>query len=375
MIKFGIHIYTHEFFPTRGGIASYCHEFARAASAMGHAVQLHGPQRAKPHGIGKIYKVIPGRATGNHGVLALLKTRKLLKETLSQYPNDLHLLAEPGPIIAYGMLSQKYRANTHCFLTLHGTEINKWQHFSLQSIAARRALRAATAIRTVSTPINSLTEMAFPLLANKLRAVPNALPADYQSIAPPANTKKTTTRLKILSVGRIHPRKGYHEVLTALSKIPMSMKDAIQYTIAGAEKDRCYLNKLKQLASKHEITLHFQLNPSDSDLSKCYAQADVFTLTSVPYKNSVEGFGLVYLEAGAYGLPCLAYDIGGVKDAVRHNETGILIPSGDTDALAKAIQFLFKNPTDRIRLGKNNQHHATARTWADVVCETLTLAP
>mgnify|MGYP006085712025 CR=1 FL=1 len=149
------------------------------------------------------------------------------------------------------------------------------------------------------------------------------------------------------------------------------MKDAIQYTIAGAEKDHRYLQQLKQLAAQHEITLHFQLNPSDSELSKDYALADLFTLTSVPYKHSVEGFGLVYLEAGAHELPCLAYDIGGVKDAVRQNDTGILIPPGDTDALAQAIEFLFKNPADRIRLGKNNYQHATTRTWHDVVRETL----
>ncbi len=54
----------------------------------------------------------------------------------------------------------------------------------------------------------------------------------------------------------------------------------------------------------------------DDRLGEIYAQADIFAMTSMPHRLSVEGFGLVYLEAGAHGLPVVAHAIGGVPEAV-----------------------------------------------------------
>lgn len=369
MSEIGIHVYTHEFSPKRGGIASYCHEFARAAAELGYTVRLYSPKNARHGDYNPNYKLLPGRAAGNHSLAAILQTRNLLKETLQKYPNDLHVLAEPGPIIAYGSLNQKLTTTARCHIILHGSEIKKWQEFGLKTLAAQRALRQADAICTVSAPIRKLAENAFPQLSHKLRAVPNALPANYQSILPPARAPSTT--LNILSVGRIHPRKGFDQIIHALAKLPAATRRQIHYTIAGGSKDTNYLNRLKSHAADLSIQLEVKLDLSDAQLDACYRAADLFALTSISYKNSVEGFGIVYLEAGAYALACVAYDSGGVSDAVRHDQTGLLIPTGDIEQLAQAILRLFEDPELRIQLGQQNREFALQRTWQDVVSETI----
>lgn len=373
----GLQLYTHEFYPKQGGIASYCHEFAQAASELGYRVQLHAPRQATAREATAGYTLAPGAAAGNHNLLAIWHTRKLLQRTLTVHPHDLHLFAEPGPILALGTLQQQQIAKARTILTLHGSEINKWQTRTWSRRCARRAMESARAIRTVSGPIGELTSRAFPHLAVKTKAVPNALPAQFRSQV--ANFQRKPKELscdfEILSVGRIHPRKGFDQIIRAIGQLPSSLKQHIHYTVAGGRKDGTYLQQLQQLAHREGVAFTTRLDLSDNELDHCYRRADLFALTSIPYKNSIEGFGLVYLEAGAYALPCIGYDSGGVSDAIQQNQTGLLIAPGQIDALAGAIQQLLENPELRAQLGRNNREFSQERTWADVVRETLELVP
>ena len=88
-------------------------------------------------------------------------------------------------------------------------------------------------------------------------------------------------------------------------------------------------------------------------------------MTSMPHKHSVEGFGLVYLEAGAHGLPIVAHAIGGVPEAVIDGYTGLLVAPGNTAALTAAFARLLDDPTLRRNLGEAGRVRALARSWQD----------
>ena len=103
----------------------------------------------------------------------------------------------------------------------------------------------------------------------------------------------------------------------------------------------------------------------DEKLGALYAQADIFAMTSMPHKHSVEGFGLVYLEAGAHGLPVIAHDIGGVPEAVADGETGLLVAPGDGAALTQAFARLIADPALRRRLGEAGRIRAARNSWRD----------
>ena len=109
----------------------------------------------------------------------------------------------------------------------------------------------------------------------------------------------------------------------------------------------------------------------DDQLSDIYAQADIFAMTSMPHKQSIEGFGLVYLEAGAHGLPIIAHAIGGVPEAVAHGETGLLVAPGDIAALTAAFAQLIADPALRHRLGEAGRIRAIRHTWTDAVQSLL----
>ena len=95
----------------------------------------------------------------------------------------------------------------------------------------------------------------------------------------------------------------------------------------------------------------------------------------MPYQKSIEGFGLVYLEAGAYRLPSLAYDSGGVRDAVLDGVTGRLIPTGDVPALTQQLRHWIENPAALQPLGEAARTNALSSSWADVVTESLMPQP
>ncbi len=86
-------------------------------------------------------------------------------------------------------------------------------------------------------------------------------------------------------------------------------------------------------------------------------------MTSVAYRDSVEGLGLGYLEASAHGLPVIAHRIGGVEDAVKAGETGILVDPDDRDGLARAITELVDHGELRRTLGEAGQRWAKRFSW------------
>ena len=88
-------------------------------------------------------------------------------------------------------------------------------------------------------------------------------------------------------------------------------------------------------------------------------------MTSMPHRFSVEGFGLVYLEAGAHNLPVVAHAIGGVPEAVLDEETGLLVSPDEPDALTAAFARLINDPDLRGRLGTAGNRRARSRTWQD----------
>jgi phosphatidylinositol alpha-1,6-mannosyltransferase len=95
-------------------------------------------------------------------------------------------------------------------------------------------------------------------------------------------------------------------------------------------------------------------------------RADVFAMPSrlLPGGRGGEGFGIVYLEAGAHGLPCVAGNVGGSVDAVIDGESGLLVDPTDHVAVADAIADLLLDSGLRTRLGQGGRARAEQLSWA-----------
>jgi glycosyltransferase involved in cell wall biosynthesis len=103
----------------------------------------------------------------------------------------------------------------------------------------------------------------------------------------------------------------------------------------------------------------------------------VFVLAGRDEPDSVEGFGLVLLEAAACGRATVATDAGGMREAVQHGKTGLIVPTGDATALSAALSSLLGKPDLATRLGQAGRRRAyTEGSWdraANALYEALAI--
>ncbi len=114
---------------------------------------------------------------------------------------------------------------------------------------------------------------------------------------------------------------------------------------------------------------------SDAERDAALARAHVFAMPSrLPPGGGGEGFGIVYLEAAAHGLPVVAGDVGGARDAIVHGETGLLVDPESPAALADALSDLLLDPPRARALGEAGAQRARGFAWPLIAREVEELA-
>lgn len=359
---------THEFSPHRGGIAVYAAEMAQAAQELGHAVEVWAP--ALPPGakeLSRKYRIRRLPLAGDHSLLSQWRMARQLLAQREHLQQATLYIPEPGPLLA--MLLLQYFDSlrpAQLVLTFHGSEIQRLASRRILRWSTTHLLRKAARISVVSVFARNLLLQHFPEAAAKVVITPGALRTDLGP-SPAVRPARPGPKIIILTVARLNPRKGQLQIIAALNALPPAQRGALEYWLVGAHGKENYDTALAAAGADADFPVKFLGAIADDKLSDLYAQADIFAMTSMPHKQSVEGFGLVYLEAGAHGLPIIAHDIGGVAEAVTHGETGLLVAPGDTAGLTAAFAQLIADPALRRQLGAAGRIRATSRTWRDSV--------
>lgn len=372
---------THEFFPKLGGIATFTQEMALAAVEMGHRVELWAPEATDQNDQNWPFPIqrLPLKGTHDYACIynisqeIIIQRRKLRRATV--------YLPEPGPIAAmmYLQFFKAFRPG-RLILTFHGSEIIKFARHPYRRHLLRRLLRRTHLVSCVSRYTHELLLKHFPCAADKAIITPCALPARWKrdhlkNLSRNGTTPAPDETVRLLTVGRLHPRKGQLTVLRALRGLPAALQEKVHYTIVGNGNRPAYRRKLEQAAQLTRARVTFTGGVSDSELEQIYAAQDLFVMTSAPHRTSIEGFGLVYLEAAAHGLPVIGHNIGGVSDAVHHEETGLLVPPGDLAGLVQALTRLIENPDLRHTFGQNGQTRALNTCWKPCAEALFALPP
>jgi glycosyltransferase involved in cell wall biosynthesis len=157
----------------------------------------------------------------------------------------------------------------------------------------------------------------------------------------------------LLSLGHLGPIKGHDYTLAALTAVVSKFPDVHLY-IGGDGQPEDY-ERLRTLIQKHGLKDHVTLLGEVTNAFELFAACDVFVQPSLE-----EAFGLVFIEAGAHGKPTVATEVGGIPDIIINNETGILVPPGDSTTLAMAINKMLENPEWTAQLGKNARERIVA---------------
>jgi len=190
-----------------------------------------------------------------------------------------------------------------------------------------------------------------------LWAIPNTISRNFLKIgdnrSPAMDTVKT---MRILWCGRLAEEKD-PEIVLEVAKILQSesVNTVIDIVGGGGPLEPILRQRLSADPALSEIA---QLHGNPADVLPFFSAADIFLLTSRD-----DAMPLVIIEAMAAGIPIVATAVGGIPDMVQDEATGLLIPSGDADAMAKAICRLIKSPelrrhlVDKARLYVMQHHH------------------
>jgi glycosyltransferase involved in cell wall biosynthesis len=164
--------------------------------------------------------------------------------------------------------------------------------------------------------------------------------------------------LRILFLGNVICRKGLHKLMEA---IKLNMLNIRLDVVGGLTAEPNYAREMQKKAqvSNLKSTVYFHDSLDNEPLIEKMKSAHVLVVPS-----SYEGFGIVYLEGMAFGLPAIGTTAGGASEIISDSETGFLVPPDDADALAERLSRLAKDRKLLTRMSLNAlERYRQQPTW------------
>ncbi len=306
----------------------------------------------------KDFRVLPNFGSRIGKVVSLIfnffKIRRLINDC-----DMVHVLVEPYTLIPFLL-----RVKKPVFVTLHGTyavtPFKKWYLKKLYSKAYRKVKKIFC--------VSKFTQLEFlkNIKVDNTLVINNGIDFDkFQTLKPDHIEENGKT---IIGVGALKSRKGYHISIPAVANLKEKYPD-FKYFIVGFQDNKEYFNHLKHLVKKHglESNIIFMEGISDKKLVSLYYHSDLFLLTPVNVNDAVEGFGLVYLEANACGLPVVGTRNCGAEEAIKDGVTGMLVSQDNILETSQAIMKILDNDKLSGELGEKGYQFAQSMNWSKVI--------
>jgi phosphatidylinositol alpha-1,6-mannosyltransferase len=224
---------------------------------------------------------------------------------------------------------------------------------------ARFALQRADAVVAISAHTHELA-VAHGAPSARVHRIPPGVDL------PAPDTVQRAERPTILTISRLSERyKGHDVMLRALPLIRARVPD-VEWVVVG---DGPLRSGLERTAAGQGLqgSVRFVGSVSDGERDWWLRRAHVFAMPSrLPAGGAGEGFGIVYLEAGAHSLPVVAGNVGGALDAVVHGQTGVLVDPADHVVLADAITDLLLDPSRAQAFGVAGALRSRELAWPAV---------
>jgi len=344
---------TNDFPPTLGGIENYIYSLL---------------QRWHPLEVKVLTRWVPGCEEFDKGLdlevirmpvgtlLPDIRTWKQAKGLVRSFRPEMVHFASSLPLGLLGLRLQKVFGVPYS-VTVHGGEFMLPSRLPLARGALRRVVGEAFVVLAQSSFSEKIVSRFFEVPPPIRRVtcgvdiyrIDNAIPM-------PSVPKDGPV---VLSVSRLVARKGPATLIRAMPSI-LEDHPTTTAVIVGGGPDEKRLKSLARELFVDDSVLFAGPQPWET-IPRWYAAADIFALPTRERFGGVEteGLPLVYVEAAAAGLPIIGGRAGGVADAVRHEETGLLVDGSDPDETAAAIGRLLSDPQEMSRMG------AAARKMAE----------
>ena len=261
------------------------------------------------------------------------------------------------------------KTNKKKICLIHSKEIN----YKKDSFRNRRILKAFNNIDQVVANSQFTKNLAVEIGIdeNKITVInPGVFPAknlDNSSMKEAEKLLKNKNP-RLITVSRLDKRKNHEKVIMALRNLKQIYPNIV-YTCIGCGDEEENLKKLtKELKLNQQVL--FLKNINQDLKNSLVSKSNVFVMPSIIHKNSVEGFGIAYVEAAQYGVPSIGGKDGGASDAIKNNETGIICDGNNLEEIYSSIDLILKNKS-YLELGKKAKEHSTKFEWDNVIKEYL----
>jgi phosphatidylinositol alpha-1,6-mannosyltransferase len=274
------------------------------------------------------------------------------------------------PMLPLGHIGPRLRSAPYVVVG-HGAEVTFYGRIPVSHTLARRVLRGAVGLVAAGEYVarEAARDAGGPL---PTLVIPPGV--DPERFRPLDDDAKRAARLQfgldpdrplVVGVSRLVPRKGFDVLLDAVAGLA-----DVQVAIAGAGRDR---GRLESRASALGARAHLLGRVPDADLAALYACADVFSMLCRDRWGGweAEGYGIVFVEAAACGVPSVAGRSGGSDEAVLHGETGYVVDPRDVGDVRAALERLLRDDELRARMGAAARVRATSELSYDALAARL----
>jgi phosphatidyl-myo-inositol dimannoside synthase len=295
-----------------------------------------------------------------------------VRAAVTQHGIDLVLL---DPALPLGLLGP--HLGTPYGVILHGAEVTVPGRLPGSRAALARVLRDSSLVVSAGRYPAAEARRVVPDFGGSLVEIPPGV--DIAGIVPLRETERRAARTELglpaegpllASVSRLVPRKGMDVLIEAANRLAPSFPDLV-VAIAGDGRE---LAHLRRLAARSPVRVEVLGRVSQEDRAALLGAADVFVMAC---RNrwlglEQEGFGIVFLEAAAAGVPQVAGDSGGASEAVLDGETGLVVADpGNPGAVAEALRSLLVDPDRRRRMGRAARSRVQESFDNDVLASRL----
>lgn len=356
---------TYDFPPSTGGIARLCYEIVKGSHHQYSEITVLAPNTEHVADTYEDLKCNIVRLPKQRILRELFVVIYLLRISHKRNYNILCGVWHPEALLAI------VSGFKNIFILGHGTEFlsgtskfraNFWLPIYCKWVLGRvkKTITNSTYTLGIVNAINSsATSEALPLAVN-------------ENYFKPIKIKEINTKIKISTVSRVCRYKGYDFILNTLEKLPESIRKHIEWHIAGTGP---FLNELKLLIEKSKMANQIFIHGfvPDDELAKFYNNSDVFILATRETQTStqVEGFGLVFLEAQACGVPVIGSRTGGIPDAIKHNNGGWLINQDDEEALTDLLTSFVNEKSILLKQGIKARDRILKEATYELYCRDL----
>lgn len=173
----------------------------------------------------------------------------------------------------------------------------------------------------------------------------------------------------LITISRLEERKGIDLVIETIPQL-LKKHPNLTYKIAGDGPDR---DRIESLIKDNKLEKQVECLGYIDQKTKVelYQQAKIFVMPSRIVGNSVEGFGIVYVEAAAYGVPTIGSNKGGASDAIAANKTGLLCSGTDKNELFDKIDKLLSDERLYKEFSNNSLTHSKQYSWENIIKEYI----